>query len=130
MTQTDLYLEIVPQNKPSRYIALDQFDDSVLIVGRSKRHSHIVLEDQRISRVHLRLSFSPEGELLVADLHSANGTNMEGMKLPPNINVPWIAGQMITIGATRMFLWQRGPGETQIEETAVGEETAFEVEAW
>lgn len=112
--QTDIYLEIVPQNSSTRYVALREFDEQMIIIGRSKRNCDIVLADSRISRVHLRLTLTEDDQVLIADLHSANGTLLEGRALPPNHDFVWQVSQMITLGATRLFLWRNAVADLKL----------------
>lgn len=112
--QTDLYLEIVPQNSSTRYVALREFDERMIIVGRSKRNCDIVLADSRVSRVHLRLTLTEDDVVLIADLHSANGSLLEGRALPPNHDFSWHISQMITLGATRLFLWKNAAADLKL----------------
>lgn len=103
-------IEIVPQHGQSRHISLIKLNRLRLVVGRSPRHSDIVLNDARVSRVHLRLDASSGTTLLLTDLYSANGTLLEHNTLVPNTPTPWQIGQVVTIGDTRLFLWEDDPG--------------------
>ncbi|HPA18600.1 MAG TPA: FHA domain-containing protein [Verrucomicrobiae bacterium] len=51
-----------------------------LILGRSPRAAHLVVEDPRISRAHAALVFE-HGEMFVEDLGSKNGTSVNGKRL-------------------------------------------------
>lgn len=53
-----------------------------LVIGRSERLNHVVLDDSRVSRRHARLR--QEGEhLLVEDLNSTHGTRVNGVAIQP-----------------------------------------------
>lgn len=66
-----LLLHIIPANgSPFDY----RFDSSSLVIGRS-RESHLVIDDEFLSRKHARL-FISGGQPLIEDLGSQNGTWM------------------------------------------------------
>ncbi len=55
-------------------------DERAVTVGRS-RECDIRLEDSMVSRVHARISLTPDGNILVRDLDSSNGTIAGGRTL-------------------------------------------------
>lgn len=75
-----------------------------IIVGRSDTNSDLVLQDRRVSRVHLLLLKTPDNTLTVTDLRSGNGTRLEEREIKPNMPVVWPVGTVITIGDTRLIL--------------------------
>ena len=61
---------------------------AVTVLGRNSQKSHIVLDDAAsVSRQHAAFCHdaSKGGQLVVADLGSANGTYVEGVRLPPKV---------------------------------------------
>ena len=98
---TGFYLEIVGQDSTVRRAALPE---GRLIVGRSPARCQVVIEDGRVSRVHLQVAHNPDHGVIVQDLHSANGTLLEGRPIPPGTPIHWLLDQVVTIGSTRLAL--------------------------
>lgn len=69
------------------------------IVGRSDG-CDISLEDERISRQHVKLIRSESGEILVQDLESTNGTYKDGRRVSL---VPLGEGERINVGGTTLL---------------------------
>ncbi|MCA0458256.1 MAG: FHA domain-containing protein [Chloroflexi bacterium] len=97
-----LQVEIVKQRGDASAQRIDLSKPSVL-VGRSLM-ADIEVSDPRVSRVHLLIAGTPESGIKVTDLHSANGTFMDGIPLIPNSPTEWDIGQMVTIGETLLIL--------------------------
>lgn len=55
-------------------------EDEELVVGRSSRRSHLALEDEAVSRRHLRF-FLQDGRPVVEDLESSGGTFVNGERI-------------------------------------------------
>jgi MFS family permease len=83
-----------------------------LIIGRSAASSNVVIDDPRISRVHLEVIVAPDGTVMVMDLDTANGSVMDGKLLIPKEAVEWLEGKELTIGKTRLTL-QRGSTDAE-----------------
>jgi ABC-type multidrug transport system ATPase subunit/pSer/pThr/pTyr-binding forkhead associated (FHA) protein len=73
------------------------------IIGRSNE-CDIVLQDLEVSRRHARLCVEPDGSLKLADLGSANGTQLEGSPLPPRRETPFEPGDTFRVGPFRILL--------------------------
>jgi len=95
------FIEIITQGGETKRVPLQQ---GQLIVGRSSKSSAIVLDDARVSRVHLQISRDFDRGVIVTDLRSANGTTLDGNLLPPNQPTPWALGQVIGVGKTQLIL--------------------------
>jgi pSer/pThr/pTyr-binding forkhead associated (FHA) protein len=55
-----------------------------LVVGRSLNCNFVTpKENETVSRVHLRIQISPQGEIFVQDEGSFNGTFVNGVQLDP-----------------------------------------------
>lgn len=80
---TGLCLEIVEGPDAGRQLALR----SPVVIGRAG-NADLALDDKEVSRLHARVSPSPEGEATVEDIGSSNGTFLN-------------AGEVH--GATRMY---------------------------
>lgn len=71
-----------------------------LVIGRSALLNHVVLDDSRISRRHLR--FHKEGQaVLVEDLNSTHGTLVNGRRLQPFTRTKIQQGDSIEIAGIR-----------------------------
>lgn len=71
-----------------------------LVIGRSAALNHVVLDDSRVSRRHLR--FHKEGQLVVLeDLNSTHGTMLNGNKLQPFSRTVVNQGDSIEIAGIR-----------------------------
>jgi serine phosphatase RsbU (regulator of sigma subunit) len=66
----------------SRRIAVD----APILVGRG-RYNHLVLDDERVSRQHARIALERDG-CVVHDLHSANGTLVNGATVTRRVLAP------------------------------------------
>jgi hypothetical protein len=97
-----LCVEVVEPGGKTRQEPLPK-DAERIIVGRSGT-SQICINDARASRVHLLLQPDGAGGLLVTDLQSANGTTLNGQRLPPNTPTAWRVGAPLILGSTWLIL--------------------------
>ena len=95
------FIEIIRRDGEQQRIPLQQ---GALVVGRSEKSSSIVLDDPRVSRVHLQIVRDFDHGIVVTDLRSANGTTLDGNPLTPNEPTPWALGQVIGVGQTQLIL--------------------------
>lgn len=100
MTNT-FYIEVIPQDQKMGRFPLppDQ-----LLVGRSPNRCGLVIDDPRVSRIHLRISRSPDLGVTVTDMYSANGSTLDKHSLPSGIAISWLIEQTIVIGSTSLIL--------------------------
>ncbi len=71
-------------------------------VGRT-RENDLALEDQSVSKLHAALSFHANGELMVADTGSTNGTFINKERLAYGKALPVNEGDMVTFGTVDVF---------------------------
>ena len=71
-----------------------------LTVGRTEGYADRVIEDGSVSRMHVRFSRDDQGDLLMRDLNSTNGTWLNGNLLEPESCVHVHRGDEIRIGET------------------------------
>ena len=82
-------------------------EGGTLVVGRSRKRSHLALPHDSISRQHISLTLQGES-LVVCDLNSANGTSVNGTRLTNNPSgVPLWPGDRIRIGEVDC-IYERG----------------------
>jgi pSer/pThr/pTyr-binding forkhead associated (FHA) protein len=100
MTNT-FYIEITPHNgKIWRFpLPPDQ-----LLVGRSPNRCGLVIDDPRVSRIHLRITRSPDFGVTITEMYSANGSTLDGRSLPSGIAISWLIEQTIIVGSTSLIL--------------------------
>src|SRR5512146_600353 len=68
--------------KGESFLQTVALDRPVLTIGRTPENG-LTLADTLVSRHHAELRLEPEG-LTLTDLHSSNGTFVEGNRLPPD----------------------------------------------
>ena len=66
-------------------------------IGRAAGN-RVRIEDNSISRVHCSLAMRSDGQVVLADLDSSNGTALNGLPLNPNEARPIQAGDRIEVG--------------------------------
>lgn len=79
-----------------------------VILGRSSVTSDVALEDMQVSRVHAQIILNGDGSLSVADLHSGNGTFLDGLRLTANMPAIWRSEKTLVIGSTELRLVDSG----------------------
>lgn len=89
--------ELAVLNGPDRGSMLTIWGDNVL-VGRSETN-HVVLHDEGVSRVHLRI-WRSNNEEYVEDLDSLNGTWVNGHRVQKKTRLK--VGDKITLGSTTL----------------------------
>ena len=67
------------------------------VVGRNPFESTVVLDHSEVSRRHLRLC-AQETSVLIEDLHSTNGTMLDGVALKPGAAVAMRHGAVLQVG--------------------------------
>jgi pSer/pThr/pTyr-binding forkhead associated (FHA) protein len=94
------YLEILTQQDQLRRVPLQ----TQLLIGRSSKRCQVVLPDNRVSRVHLRVQRDPDRGVTITDLYTANGTTFDGRRLEPGVPITWLINQTALVGDTRITL--------------------------
>ena len=74
-----------------------------ITVGRHPALCERLIEDQTVSRRHMRLGLD-RGRLAIEDLNSLNGTLLGGREVPRFRPVPLHAGQELVLGAVRLHV--------------------------
>lgn len=95
------FIEVLPSDSKSWRFVLPS--DGVL-VGRSPNRCGLMLADGRVSRIHLRVTRSPERGITIADMYSANGSKLDGRALPPGLGIAWLINQTVKAGDSALTL--------------------------
>jgi len=90
--------------------------DGETTVGRGDEND-LVFEDEEVSRFHAVLTLA-ENKLLLRDLGSTNGTQVDGVSLIPHQDQPVLIGQFITIGSH--VLYAEAPASVGVMHSASG----------
>jgi pSer/pThr/pTyr-binding forkhead associated (FHA) protein len=101
MSSNIFYVEIITPGGESSFAPLTA---ESLLIGRSSHSCGLVLDDPRISRVHLRIVYNPNRGITITDLHSANGTRIQGHLLGAGVPITWLVNQEVLMGRTRLVL--------------------------
>lgn len=95
------YVEIITPNCPVRREVLSR---GRTLVGRSRRSCAFAVDDARVSRVHLCIGYDTDTGVTVRDMHSANGSALEGRDLFPGTAMHWMPDQVVSVGHTHLVL--------------------------
>jgi hypothetical protein len=110
------YIEITPQDRKIKRFLLPP---EQLLVGRSQNRCQLLLADPRVSRIHLRIIRSPDLGVTITDMHSANGSFLDGHPLPPGMAITWLIDQTASIGSTQLTLrYGKPPADNDAESIA------------
>ena len=88
-----------PAGEPERTFPLDLAES--LIGRRSDRrdiHPEVPLTDSGVSHRHAKITRQPDGSLVLLDLGSTNGTEVNGKEVLAGVQTPLEAGDQITLG--------------------------------
>ncbi len=72
-----------------------------LFIGRSNAICQIVIDDESVSRQHARLLYE-HGRILLEDLNSSNGTDLDGDRLVPYSPVRLTSGAVVALGTATL----------------------------
>ena len=124
---------VIPMSNRSKGTAGQARDEARLVVlagtGKGRRHAiegeavigrsascDVMLDDGDVSRRHARISRMPDGSYFIEDLHSRNGTSLDGV--PVEGRVPLDFGAKVQIGSQLVLQFTRvNPGEQQERQT-------------
>jgi pSer/pThr/pTyr-binding forkhead associated (FHA) protein len=97
-------------------------DSDIVTIGRSSEND-IQISDKFISREHLRIRQKGD-KFFVRDLGSENGTFVNGIQIPLNVNIEVAKGTAIITGMSVIFLGEGDSGNvfTFLESIAPGED--------
>src|SRR5512142_2536031 len=87
-------------------VRTESFDRKIIKIGRLAS-AHLVLDDERVSRIHSVIEVAPDGAVSIIDMGSAGGTFVNGQKVTRG---SLHAGDQITMGGLRIVMETPGAG--------------------
>jgi len=84
----------------SELVRSEQFNREIIKIGRLAS-AHLCLDDEKISRIHSVIEVSPEGNISIIDMGSAEGTFVNGKKVSRGA---LRLGDQITLGGLRIVV--------------------------
>src|SRR5512146_2732605 len=81
-------------------VRTESFDRKIIKIGRLSS-AHLVLDDERVSRIHSVIEVAPDGAISIIDMGSAGGTFVNGQKVTRGALRP---GDQITVGGLRIVM--------------------------
>ena len=100
-----MWLTVTSESAPATEVV--RVDADAFVIGR-ERTCDLVLDDEKASRQHCRLSRLPNGDMELADLGSTNGTRLDGSLLSAPVVLR--GGEQIRIGRHTIAVSRTEPG--------------------
>jgi pSer/pThr/pTyr-binding forkhead associated (FHA) protein len=108
-----------------RFIEIPVETGSVISIGRAKEN-HAVLENPSVSKVHASLKITANGEILISDLGSTNGTFINGERLDIGKAYQLDRDSKLRIGTVELSITLRDRDrETQHDISSVSSGSSF-----
>lgn len=98
-----------PVDQPSQTFTLFETESLIGRGGKDIRVHVPILNDVGVSRRQAMLSRRPDGTLVLRDLGSANGTQLNGVELVPGVDTPVKDGDVIAVGAWTKITLRAAP---------------------
>lgn len=99
-------------------VKTEQFNRDIIKIGRLAS-AHLVLDDEKISRIHSVIEVAPDGNISIIDMGSAEGTFVNGKKVSRG---KLFYGDEVTLGGLRLVL--EPPAGTSEKGPAAGQPPA------
>lgn len=104
-----VYIENVAEDKDNRKRIYDSdgkmlrlLAEDSLVIGKKKDEADMVIENSSISRIHARIYYA-DGEYMLEDLNSTNGTFKNGLRLKPYEKRKLASGDEIKLGSVALM---------------------------
>lgn len=104
------------------------YTKSEVILGRNPAECDIVVDNKNASNKHMHFMFS-DGKWIVEDLHSTNGTWINGERILPMQPTVLNAGDRICVALASVFYFQEKPAEDKYIEDVTYEKNVGELES-
>ena len=76
-------------------------DKETFVLGRGET-SAIIIDDNNVSREHLKVQLDSEHRIFVQDLGSSNGTYISNTKIDPKVLIPITENDTIEFGKSKV----------------------------
>ena len=77
------------------------------VIGRSPRNATFLIDDETLSREHARVCYEPEAGLQIEDLHSTNGTRLNGRQLRSGTPTRMANEDTVELGGVKLrVVWE------------------------
>lgn len=76
-------------------------EESSVVIGKKRDEADMIIDDSSVSRVHARI-FYADGEYILEDLNSTNGTFKNGLRLKPYEKRKLMCGDEIRLGSVAL----------------------------
>ncbi|MBN2574528.1 MAG: FHA domain-containing protein [Deltaproteobacteria bacterium] len=86
--------------KADRMVREETFEQPLVRIGRMKS-SHLLLDDESVSRTHAVVEVTAEGEVLLIDLDSSSGTAIDGKRVKKAVLA---SGDQVEFGKARVVI--------------------------
>ena len=104
-----VYIENVAEAKEETHRLFDSngavlavLGEASVVIGKKRDEADIILDNSTISRVHARITFE-NGEYMLEDLNSTNGSFKNGLRLRPYERRQMIPGDEIRLGSVKIL---------------------------
>ncbi len=104
-----IYMENVAEAKDTKRRLFDEdgavlavLGDNPIVIGKRKEDADVVIDNRMVSRLHARIS-RENGDYMIEDLNSTNGTFKNGLRLAPYEKRKLMEGDEIRLGGTNIL---------------------------
>ncbi len=104
-----IYMENVAEAKDTKRRLFDEdgavlavLGDNPIVIGKRKEDADVVIDNRMVSRLHARIS-RENGDYMIEDLNSTNGTFKNGLRLAPYEKRKLMEGDEIRLGSTNIL---------------------------
>lgn len=104
-----VYIENVAEDKDNRRRLFDSdgkmlclLEEDSVVIGKKRDESDMVIDNASVSRVHARIFYS-NGDYMLEDLNSTNGTFKNGLRLKPYEKRKLMQGDEIKLGSVALM---------------------------
>ena len=77
-------------------------DEATIVLGKKKEEADVVIDNRMVSRLHARI-FKENGDYMIEDLNSTNGTFKNGLRLKPYEKRKLMEGDEIRLGSVNLM---------------------------
>jgi len=104
-----VYIERIAEDKDNRRRIYDSdgkilrlLEEDSVVIGKKRDEADVIIDNSSISRIHARIYYA-DGEYMLEDLNSTNGTFKNGLRLKPYEKRKLICGDEIKLGSVALM---------------------------